>query len=510
MGEKYVVGFDMGTTSVRAGVYKLDGHEIGFGVTEYKTYHEKPGWAEQKPADWWNCLQKSMHEALRISGVDKNDIVAIGYDVTACSVLLCKEDGTPLRDCLLWMDVRSAKEAQEIKDTNDPALKFNGFGNVSAEWMPCKALWLKRHDTENYEKADVLCECADWITFKLTGKWTINMSNTSARWYYDANNGGFPVSLYEAIGLKDALDKFPKEIHYLGDNIGTLTKEAADFLGLSENTIVAQGGPDAYIGCFGLGVVRPGKVGLITGSSHLLMGLTDVYKYTKNGIFGPFPGAIRDGYGMVEGGQTSSGSIVSWYKNTFCQDLASKEGGIYGELNREAAKIPPGSEGLLVCDFWQGNRTPYTDSNIRGNIYGLSLNHTQAHLFRAIMEGVAYGTENVMQSFRNAGYAANEISMGGGTTNSDLFMQIHSDVSNAVVNVPEDPQSCALGSAILATIGAGIYSDFDQAVKHMVRYAKVVEPIEANHKIYKDYFAQYLKAYEQWGDWMRETTALNQ
>ena len=156
MAEKYVVGFDMGTSSVRAGIYKLDGHEVGVGVTEYPTYHPHPGWAEQKPDDWWNCLQKSMKEALAKSGVDKDDIVAIGYDVTCCSVMLCMKDGTPLRDCLLWMDVRSAKEAADIKATGDPALKYNGFGNVSAEWMPCKALWLKRNEPENYIRADLV------------------------------------------------------------------------------------------------------------------------------------------------------------------------------------------------------------------------------------------------------------------------------------------------------------------------------------------------------------------
>lgn len=509
MKDKYIVGFDMGTGSVRVGIYQLDGHEVGFAVTEYPTYHPHAGWAEQKPEDWWNCLQQSMHKALSLSGVDKEDIIALGYDVTCCSVMLCTKDGKPLRDCLLWMDVRSAKEANEIAATKDPALKFNGFGNVSPEWMPCKALWLKRHEPENYAKADVLCECTDWINYQLTGKWTASISNVAARWYYDRRSGGFPRSLYEAIGLEDALEKFPQEIHDLGDNLGPITKEAAAFLGLSEKTIIAQGGPDAYIGCFGLGVVQPGKVALITGSSHLILGLTDRYEYSSNGCFGPFPDAIRPGFGMVEGGQTSSGSIVSWFKNRFCGDLADKEGGAYGELNRLAAEIPPGSDGLLVSDWWQGNRTPYTDGEVRGNIYGLSLNHTQAHLFRAIMEGVAYGTENVFESFRVSGYPVEEIYMGGGTTNSDLFMQIHADVSNVIVNVPEDPQSPALGSAILATLAAGVYDNIDDAVSHMVRYKKRILPNAENHKCYQEYFKQYQKVYGLFSPWMRETSALS-
>ncbi|HIY08672.1 MAG TPA: xylulose kinase [Firmicutes bacterium] len=510
MKQKYVMGFDSGTGGMRVGIYDMEGHEIVFASTEYPTRHEHPGWAEQSPADWWNCLAASTHKALELSGIDKEDIIALSYDVTCCSVMLCMNDGTPLRDCLIWMDVRAAEEAAFIASTKHPILKFNGYGNVSAEWMPCKALWLKKHEPENYNKAEKVCECADWITYKLTGRWTANLSNIAVRWYYDAPNGGFPVDFYEQIGLGDVLAKFPQEITHLGDNLGTLTPEAAEFLGLSPNTIVGQGGVDAYIGNFGLGVVKPGKVALITGSSHLIMGLTDQYTYSKNGIFGPFPDCIRKGYGVVEGGQTSSGSIVSWFKRNFCKDLEDQPGGAYGVLNREAAKLEPGSDGLLVLDWWQGNRTPYTDPSVRGTIYGLSLGHTQAHLFRAIMEGVAYGTENVFQSFRKAGFPVNEICMGGGTTNSDLFMQIHADVSNVVVNVPENPQSCTLGSAILATLAAGIYKDPDEAVAHMVRYAKSIKPIPENHEKYKKIFAQYQKAYDEWGSWMRETSALNE
>ena len=509
MSKKYILGFDGGTGGMRVGIFDKEGHELVFASTEYETKHEHAGWAEQSPDDWWNALRESIQKAIKQAGIGKEEIAALSYDLTCCSVMLCMNDGTPLRDCLIWMDVRSAKEAAEIAACGDPALKFNGFGNVSAEWMPCKALWLKRNEPELYNKAEKVCEYADWITYKLTGKWTANLCNISARWYYDSATGGFPRSLYQKIGLEDVLDKYPQDIRMIGDNLGTITKEAADFLGLSPDTIVAQGGVDAYIGNIGLGVIEPGKVALITGSSHLIMGLTDQYNYGKTGIFGPYPDNIVKGTGLVEGGQTSSGSIVSWFKRNFCKDLDATEEGAYSILNREAAKLEPGSEGLLVLDWWQGNRTPYTDSNVRGNIYGLSLGHTQAHLFRAIMEGVAYGTENVFRSFRNAGYTVDEIYMGGGTTNSDLFMQIHADVSNVTVKVPENPQSPTLGSAILAAVAAGMYPDLKSAVNGMVRYSKSIKPNLENHEKYKKYFAQYQKAYDKFSDWMRETSAID-
>lgn len=508
MPNQYVIGYDGGTGGVRAGIYDLKGNELAFASMEYKTYHPHPGWAEQAPADWWDGFAQTTREAMKKAGVNKEDIVAMSYDVTCCSVMLCMNDGTPLRSSLIWMDVRASDEAKLLAASGNPALKFNGFGNVSAEWMPCKALWLKKNELENYNKAEKVCEYADWITYKLTGKWTANLSNISGRWYYDSRNGGFPQDFYEQIGLGDVLNKFPQEITHLGDKLGTLTKEAAEHLGLSENTIVGQGGVDAWIGNIGLGVIQMGKVALITGSSHLITCLTDTFEYKKGGNFGPYPDTVVRGLGLVEGGQTSSGSILTWFKRNLCKDLEGQKESAYAILDREANKIAPGSDGLLVLDWWQGNRTPYTDPDVRGMIYGLSLGHTQAHIFRAIMEGVAFGTENVFDSFRKSGYPVNEICMGGGTSNSDVFVQIHADVSNVVVNVPKNPQSPTLGSAILATVAAGLYKDMDEAVANMVQYAKRITPNPENHEKYKKIFSQYQKAYGECGEWMRETTAM--
>jgi ribulokinase len=508
MANQILMGIDCGTGGIRVGLYDIEGNEIVFATTEYKTMYEHTGWAEQSPWDWWNCLAQSTRKAIEKSGVNKDEIVSLSLDATSCSVVLSMNDGTPLRNSLIWMDVRASEEADFITKSGDDALKVNGHSNVSAEWMPCKALWLKKHDTENYNKAEKVCEYTDWLMYKLTGIWTANNCNTSVRWYYNPYEGGFPVSFYQKIGLLDVLKKFPQEIKYMGDRIATLTKDAAQHLGMSEKTIVGQGGIDAHVGVIGLDVVRPGRTALITGSSHLIFGLTETAKYSK-GIFGPAPDAIIKGLYVAEGGQTSSGSIVSWFKNNFCKDLEMQPGGAYPILDREAAKVTPGCDGLMVLDWWQGNRTPYTDPNVHGMIYGLSLVHTQAHIFRAIMEGVAYGTENVLQSFRACGYPVDEIYMGGGTTSSDLFMQIHADVSNIAINVPENPQSSCLGSAILAAVTAGFYTSIQEAADNMVRFNKRIEPDLENHKKYREIFKQYQKAYGELGNWMRETSLIN-
>ena len=511
MGRKLIMGIDGGTRGIRVGVYDLRGNEIGFATTEYRTSHRHPGWAEQEPGDWWRGLAESTRKVVADCGIDPRDIIALSLDTTSCSVVLCREDGTPIRESLIWMDVRASREADIVTNSGDEALKFNGYGNASAEWMPCKALWLKSNEPDNYARAEVVCEYTDWLMHKLTGMWTGNDCNMSVRWYYNGPEGGFPRSLYERIGLGDVLAKFPRDIRHIGERIATLTKEAADFLGLHKGTIVGQGGIDALIGMIGLGVVRPGRIAVITGSSHLILGFTDKPRHSK-GIFGPYPDAVITGLWVAEGGQTSSGSILEWFRDCFCRDLgADRSAGraAFDQLRPEAELIPPGSEGLLVLDYWQGNRTPYTDPIVKGMIYGLSLNHTRAHVFRALMEGIAFGTENVICTFRDNGYPVDEVYMGGGTTNSDLFLQIHADVSNVIINVPENPQVSCVGSAVLAAVAAGEYATIEEGAHTMVRYTKRILPNRENHEKYAAVFQQYRKAYPQLGGWMRETSSVS-
>lgn len=509
--KEILMGIDAGTGGVRVGLYDVNGNEVVFATSDYKTYHEHPGWAEQDPDDWWNCLVKATRKALEKANVDKKQIIGISLDTTACSVVLCMNDGSLLRRSVIWMDVRASEEAAFISSTKDDVLKYNGYGNASAEWMPCKALWLKKHEPENYYKAEKVCEFTDWFMHKLTGRWTANINNTSMKWYYNRDDGGWPVKFYERIGLKDVLDKFPQEIYDLGVKVGGLTGWAADELGLMEGTPVGQGGIDALVGMIGLGVVKPGRVALITGSSHLIFSLTEKTIHAR-GLFGTYPDAVVPGSKVIEGGQISTGSIINWFKNNFCRDLeveaVSKGVSVYDLLNGEAEKIPIGSEGLMLLDFWQGNRTPYTDPDVRGLIYGFSLNHSRAHLYRAIMEGIAYGTENILEQFRANGFSPEEIYICGGATSSDLFMQIHSDVSNIPINVPEQVQAPSLGAAMLASVAAGVYKSIEEAAENMVRYTRRIEPNYENHQKYRRYFQQYKKAYPQLADWMRNTSAL--
>ncbi|MDD3941376.1 MAG: FGGY family carbohydrate kinase [Sphaerochaetaceae bacterium] len=498
--ERYVLGIDAGTESIRTGIYNEKGDCISFGCSENTNIHQHPGWCEQSVQQWTDSMVESIRLAFKDSPVRPEQIEGVGIDGTSCTVVHLDSEGKPLRDAIMWMDIRAAKEADDIAACGDGALKYVGHGKVSAEWFPCKNLWVKRHEPEIYAQASTIFEHTDWIAYWLTGEVTANICTVSIRWFYNQKEGGFPVSLYEKIGLGDIFDKLPKRVVNLGEVIGGVSAKVAALTGLREGIPVAGGGADAYMGVIGVNALKPGKLALITGSSQLHIGMTETELHAP-GIFGTFPSAIVPGMEVVEAGQISTGSIIKWFVTNFLNADLKKEAEergihIYRLLDEKAAKVPPGSEGLVVLEHWQGNRTPWVDANSRGVIRGLTLKHTTGHLFRAIMEGVVYGTAIILKRMEEGGVYIDEIITCGGATKSDLWMQIHADVTGKRITIPVEQQAVSLGSAIAATVAAGIHPDLGNAAEKMVRIKKVIEPIAENHELYKEYVRQYESTYE--------------
>jgi len=373
-----VIGIDGGTESLRAFVIDLNGKVVASHATSYNTDFPATAQAEQSPQDWWQALGESVRGAVKKAGVAAEDVQALAFDGTCCTVVALDEQNTPLRPALLWMDVRAHAEADQVAQSGDAALRVNGNGEdpVSAEWMIPKALWLKRNQPELFAKAARICEYQEYINLRLTGRYVGSLLTASIRWHYHAESG-FPISLLRALELEELQDKWPQEVISPGERVGGLTSEAAAHLGLPVGTSVAQGGADAMIGMIGLGVAAAGELAMITGSSHLHLGLSqqDVH---KRGVFGSYRDAVYPGLNLLEGGQTSTGSVIAWFKRQFAAEQS------FDELNAAAEKIPPGCEGVRALDHFQGNRTPYVDPLSRGALVGLSLNHTPAHVYRAI------------------------------------------------------------------------------------------------------------------------------
>lgn len=487
-----LMGIDGGTGSIRVGLYDFTGKCLAFSSADYPTVHAHPGWAEQNNEDWWNGLRKAVNGALNKAGLGKERIAAIAADTTCTSVVLCMKDGTPVRPCIIWMDVRAQKEADELLE------KTGEF--YSAEWMPPKLAWLKRNERENYDRAEVFCEYQDWLTFRLTGKWCMNI-NTACNWGYDVYKG-FSRKIYDALDIPEAIGKFPSErVYRVADRVGELSAEAAEFLGLGAGTPIAQGGVDSSIGVLGMGVNCPGKIAMIAGSSNLAMALNEKPLLNPTGSNNG-PDNLLRGYYTDYVAQSSTGSILKWFRQEFCRDLENKEISVYHQLDEAARKVPLGSNGLLMLDYFQGNKHPYYDGNVRGMFYGLSLSHTREDMYRAILEGVAFGTERMLDGFREKGVEVNEINIAGGTANSGLWLQIHADVSNVRVNVPSDTNATCLGCAIACAAMLGIYPSLFEAVDNMVRYERTYVPDPIRHEKYRKLYQLYKELYPLLKDWM--------
>lgn len=510
MGDSgYVLGIDMGTGGARVGIFDLKGKPIVFCEEQYPLYTPASGRAEQDPEEWWEAICLASRRALGQSKIDPSQIRGMSVDTTCCTVLVADDEMHPLRPAIMWMDVRASEQAKFMAASGHDALKYNGYGMVSAECLPAKALWLKQNESEIYHKATRLFECTDWLMYQLTGEYTASIDCASTRWYYNSQEGGYPRGFYEAIGLEDLIDKLPPRVVPLGEVVGGLTKYAAGEMGLVPGIPVGEGGADAFVGMIGLNAAMPGKLTLITGSSHLHLALVENEIHSK-GMWGSYPDAVVPGLQMVEGGQTSTGSIVNWFKKQLCgtvQIQAEREGvSVYDILNREAAKIPIGAEGLISLDFFQGNRTPYVDPDVRGMFYGLSLGHTPAHMYRAIIEGVCYGTERIIEVFRDAGFSPNGIVMSGGATKSRFWLQTHADVCNLPLIIPKCPEGPVLGSAILGAVAGGVYPDIQTAADAMTSVDYILEPDEKRHEEYMFYYKKYVEFYEMAKEWMHGVT----
>ncbi len=505
----YVVGIDGGTQALKVGVFDLTGREVASATAEYPTRFPRSGWAEQDPADWWEALGAASRRCMADAAIRPEDVAGISADGTTCTLLPLDGSDRPLGPALLWMDVRAAEQARRITETGHAALRYAASG-VSAEWMPPKALWLKEHQPDVYRGARTLMEYTDWLALRLTGRRTLNQCTATQRWFFDRTAGGWQAGFFEAAGLGDVYEKLPADVLPLGTGVGEVTREAAAHTGFAAGTPVFAGGCDAAVGTLALDVVRPGQLALITGSSNVLMGYTEQPLHAP-GLMGSFPEAMAPGLGLIEAGQVSTGSVIAWFRGQFAADLLRDHpddpGAVYRQLDREAALIPPGAGGVVVLETFQGNRSPHADPLARGAVWGLSLHTTRAHVYRAILEGIAYGTAQILDVLARHGARPHELVAAGGATRSPLFLQLYADVCGVPIRTTETVEASLLGSAIVAAKASGAYETFAAASAQMVRTKETHEPDPERHERYRFWVEQYAQTYARLKDLMHQTAA---
>jgi L-ribulokinase len=530
--ESYTVGVDFGTLSGRALVVRVsDGHEMAGAdhIYEHGVLTEAlpgggvrlpPLWALQVPADYVEVLRTAVPEAVAAAGVDPADVIGIGADFTACTMVPVRRDGTPLCEldefadrphayAKLWRHHSPQPQADRINavaaERGEAWLSRYG-GLISSEWEFAKALEILEQDPEVYGAIDHFVEAADWIVWQLCGTYVRN--ECSAGYKGIRQDDRYPSREYLAAlnpGFADFVaDKLDHPIGRLGDRAGTLTAQAAQWTGLPQGIPVAVGNVDAHVTVAAADALGPGQLVAIMGTSTCHVMNSDVLREVP-GMCGVVDSGISSGSWGYEAGQSGVGDIFGWFvDNCVPEDHhveARRRGlSLHGYLTELAGRQRVGQHGLVALDWHSGNRSVLVDHELSGVMIGQTLKTTCVDMYRALLEATAFGTRMIVETFVASGVPVNELVVAGGLLKNRLLMQIYADVVGLPLSVVASTQAPALGSAIHAATAAGAFPDVQTAAGKMGRRNRhAYRPIPANAQAYDQLYQEYVAAYEWFG-----------
>lgn len=530
--ETLVVGIDFGTLSGRAVIVRVrDGAELGSAVHEYRhgvvdrvlpsTGARLPrDWALQVPSDYVDVLRVAVPAALRAAGADPADVIGVGTDFTACTMVPTTADGTPLCDLpefagnphayvKLWRHHAAQHQADRINELaaarKESWLPRYG-GLISSEWEFAKGLQILEEAPEVYAAMDRFVEAADWIVWQLTGRYVRNTCTAGYKGIHQ--DGAYPTAEFLCElnpGFEGFVrDKLDHPLGGLGDAAGTLTAQAAAWTGLPEGTVVAVGNVDAHVTAPAAQAVEPGQMVAIMGTStcHVMNGaeLREVA-----GMCGVVDGGIVPGLWGYEAGQSGVGDIFAWFTEhgvppSYHQTARQRGISVHDLLTELAAEQKIGEHGLVALDWHSGNRSVLVDHDLSGVVVGQTLATRAEDTYRALIEATAFGTRTIIDAFTDAGVPVTELVIAGGLLRNALVMQIYVDVTNLPLSVIGSEQGPALGSAMHAAVAAGAYADIRAAAAAMGSVRRhVYLPVVENVVAYESLFQEYAELHDYFG-----------
>lgn len=537
---KYAIGVDFGTETGRAVLVDVaDGREVATAVYPYShgVIDEKlpipdeeirlePDWALQDPQDYIRTFQNAIPGVLKQSKVKPEDVIGIGIDFTACTMLPVRGDGTPLCNLpefrkqphawvKLWKHHAAQPEADKINETarrmGQKWLDRYG-GKISSEWFFSKVLQILDEAPEIYAASDRLLEAADWVVWQLTGVETRNSCTAGYKAIWSKREGFPDKSYFEALDprLKKVVDeKMTRDIRPIGDRAGGLTEQAALWTGLKPGTAVAIANVDAHVAVPAATVTEPGRMVMIMGTSICHMVLADD-EHAVPGMCGYVEDGIISGLFGYEAGQSCVGDHFAWFVEncvpaSYEAEARKRKIDAHQLLEEKAAILKPGESGLLALDWWNGNRSVLVDVDLTGLLLGATLATKPEEIYRALIEATAFGTRVIVDSFQQNGVPIRElVACGGLPEKNKLLMQIYADVTGREIKVTASKQTPALGSAMFGAVAAGksaggydsIY-DAAQTMAHLKE--QTFKPIPENQKVYEKLFAEYLRLHDYFG-----------
>jgi L-ribulokinase len=537
---KYAIGVDFGTESGRAVLVDVsNGREIATSVYFYsngviderlpipgKEIRLEPDWALQDPEDYIRTFQNTIPDVLQQSGIDPADVIGIGTDFTACTMLPVKSDGTPL--CVLpefreqphaWVKLWKHHAAQPEADRINEVARLMSEGwlerygdKISSEWFFAKTLQILNEAPAIYAAADRLIEAADWVIWQLTGVETRNACTAGYKAIWSKRDGFPSKDFFRALHpqLANVIDnKMSRDIRPVGQKAGGLSEKAAQWTGLKPGTAVAIANVDAHVAVPAATVTEPGRMVMIIGTSTCDLVLSKE-EHLVPGICGYVEDGVIPGYFGYEAGQSCVGDHFAWFVDHcvpagYEREAMSRNMDIHALLEEKAAQLKPGQSGLIALDWWNGNRTILVDVDLTGLLIGATLATKPEEIYLALIEATAYGSRVIIDNFINHGVAIWElIACGGLPEKNFLLMQIYADVTGLPIRVSASKQTPALGSAMFGAVAAGKeaggYDSIYAAAQTMAHLKEVIyKPIPERQQVYNQLYAEYLILHDYFG-----------
>jgi len=483
-GKPFFLGLDVSTTGAKALLADAGGNVVSSATTALTLSTPHPLWSEQDPLEWWDAMQRSIRAVLQQASVGGESVEAIGLTGQMHGLVLLDGSGSVLRPAILWNDQRTGAQCDEIRARLgfEKLVRITGNNALTGFTAP-KILWVQENEPEVYARVRHILLPKDYIRYCLTGEYALDRAGGSGTILFDLEARTWSEEVVDALGIP--MQWLPSTFE--GTQVtGEVSQQAAAQTGLKAGTPVVAGGGDQAAGAVGAGAVEPGIVSLALGTSGVVFATTECASIDPQGRLHAFCHALPGRWHLM-GVMLSAAGSLQWYRDT----LAPGES--FDDLLAPAQDVPAGSEGLLFLPYLTGERTPHPDPMARGAFVGLTLRHTQAHLTRAVLEGVAFGLRDSFELIKSAARVeARQVRVSGGGARSLLWRQILADVFETELVTVNTTEGAALGAALLAGVGAGVWSDVPSACRAAIQITGQTEPQGVSYeRFYQNYCQLY-------------------
>ncbi|SDK02222.1 gluconokinase [Sediminibacillus albus] len=482
MSEKIIIAIDIGTTSTKILAYDRKGNAWAEEEQEYPLYSPHPGWKEQDPEEIFSALKATLKKVLKAVKAKNGVPAGIGFSAAMHSLIAMDKNGHALTGSLTWADQRSVQETEELKNGDGHDIYLRTGTPIHPMSPLTKLLWFRNHRPDIFEKASKWISIKEYVFYRLFGQYVVDYSIASATGMFNLENLAWDQKALELTGIKESQLSEPVATTH---QVTGLDEKLAEDLGLPEDTPFVIGASDGVLANLGVGAIDPGSIACSIGTSGAIRTVVSKPAVDPKGRI--FCYALTDNLWVIGGPINNGGITFRWARDKLFPDVKKQAlaSGTdpYDDLAKMAAKVQPGSDGLLFFPYLTGERAPYWNADTKGVFFGLTLDHGRAHMIRSVLEGVMFQMYTVIIALIEAGVEPVEYRANGGFARSELWRQIMADIFETEIMVPESHQSSCMGAAWLTMHKLGMVSDLS-SIKEIVKTKVKHEPVKENADAY--------------------------